>query len=79
MDEFLWRIVCCCMGIKDFLSEQASLCEYIWEVNTYMVITGEGHSGPDIWPKTLNQVTITKDIILIIWYKKAIKQMKINP
>ena len=67
------------MGIKDFSSEQASLCEYTWEVVACIVITGKGRSGPDIWPETLNQGIGTEDMILITWYKEAIKQTKINP
>ena len=52
--EFLWHGVCWRMGIKDSLPEQASLYEYTWEVVACMVIIGEGHSGPDIWPETPN-------------------------
>ena len=62
--EFLWRDVCRRMGIKDSMPEQASFCKYTWEVVVYMVITGKGRLGPDIWPKTLNQGTGTEDIIL---------------
>ena len=53
------------MGIKDFLPKQTSLCEYTWELIVYIVITGEGNLGLDIWLKTLNQATNTEDIILI--------------
>ena len=52
------------MGIKDSSPKQASFYEYTCEVVAYMVITGEGRSSPDIWPKTLNQGSGTKDIIL---------------
>ena len=38
-----------------------------------MVITNEGRSGPNIWPETPNQGTGTEDMILITWYKKAMK------
>ncbi len=44
-----------------------------------MVMTGEGHSGPDIWPETPNQGTSTEEMILTTWYKEAIKQSGINP
>ena len=44
-----------------------------------MVITGEGCSGPDIWPEIPNQGTGTEDIILTTWYKEVIKQTEINP
>ena len=67
------------MGIKDFSPKQASFCEYTWEVVACMVIIGKGHLGSDIWPETPNQGTNTKGMILIIWYKEAIKQMEINP
>ena len=30
-----------------------------------MVITGEGHSGPDIWSETPNPGTSTEDMIFI--------------
>lgn len=39
-----------------------------------MVMIEEGHTGPDIWPKSLNQNTDIEDIILTIWSKKTIKQ-----
>ncbi len=73
LGEFLWRGVCCRMGIKDSSSKQASLCEYTREVVTCMVMTGEGHSGLDIWPKTPHQGTGTEEMILITWYKEAMK------
>ncbi len=76
--EFLWRGVCRRMGIKDSLSEQASLCEYTWEVIACMVMTGKGRSGPDIWSETPNQDTGTKEMILTTWYKEAMKQSGIN-
>ena len=76
--EFLWRGVCRHIGIKDSLPEQASLCEYTWEVIACMVITGEERLDPDIWPETLNQGTGTEDMILTIWYKEAINQTEIN-
>ncbi len=44
-----------------------------------MVMTGEGCSGPDIWPETPNQGTSTEEMILTIWYKEAIKQSEITP
>lgn len=43
-----------------------------------MVITGKGYLGLDIWQKTPNQGFSSEDIILTIWYKEAIKQIKIN-
>ncbi len=79
MGEFLWRDVRRRMGIKDSLPEQASLCEYTWEIVACMVITGEGRSGPDIWPETSNQGTGTENMILTKWYKEAMKRRKINP
>ena len=69
--KFLWHGICRHMGIKDFLPEQASFCEYTWEVVACMMITGKRYSGLDIWPETLNQDTGTKDMILTTWYKKA--------
>ena len=44
-----------------------------------MVITGKGRSDSDIWSETLNQGTGTEDMILIIWYKEAMKQTEIDP
>ena len=79
MGEFLWRDVRRRMGIKDSLPEQASLCEYTWEIVACMVITGEGRSGPDIWPETPNQGTGTENMILTTWYKEAMKRREINP
>ena len=67
------------MGIKDFLPKQASFCEHTWEVIVYMVIISKKRSGPDIWPEISNKATNTEDIILTIWYKKAMKQTEINP
>lgn len=43
-----------------------------------MIIIDKGRSSPDIWPETPHQDTGTKDIILTIWYKEAIKQIEIN-
>lgn len=43
-----------------------------------MLITDKGHSGPDIWLKTLNKGTNTKDMILKTWFKKGVKRKKIN-
>ncbi len=44
-----------------------------------MVITSEGRSGPDIQPETSNQGTSTEEMILITWYKEAMKRSGINP
>ena len=66
------------MGIKNFLPKQASLYKYTWEVFAYMLITSERRLGPDIWPETPNQGTSTEDMIIIIWYKEAMKQTDIN-
>ena len=79
VSEFLWRSVCRCMSINDSLPKQVNFCEYTWEVVAYMMITGKGRSSSDMWPKTPNQSTGTKDIILTTWYKKAMKQTEINP
>ena len=79
VSEFLWHGVCRRMGIKNSSLEQASLCEYTWEVVACMVITGEERSSPDIWPETPNQGTGTEDMILTTWYKEAMKQTEINP
>ena len=32
-----------------------SLCKYTWEVVTYLILTGKGRPGPDIWPETPDQ------------------------
>ena len=50
--EFLCWSVCYRMHSKDFLPENASFCKKTWEIVAYMVITGKGNSGPNIWPKT---------------------------
>lgn len=47
------------MGIKDFLPEQASFCEYTWKVVVYMVMTSESCMDLDIW------LIRTEDMILI--------------
>ncbi len=78
MGEFLCRGIHCRMGIKEFSPKQASLCEHTWEVVAYMVMTGEGRSGLDIWPKTPNQDTSTEEMILITWYKEILKRNEIN-
>ena len=44
-----------------------------------MVITGKRYSDSDIWSKTPNKDTNTKDMIFIILYKEAMKKTKINP
>ncbi len=66
------------MGFKDFSPEQASLFEHTWEVVLCMVMTGDGRSGPDIWPETPNQGTSIEEMILTTWYKEAKKQSGIN-
>ncbi len=75
---FLWQNVCCYIGIKNSLPKQASFCEYTWEVITYMVITSNRYSSPDIWSEISNQGTSTEEMIFTIWYKEAIKHRKIN-
>ncbi len=77
--EFLWRDVCRRMGIKNSSPEQASFCEYTWEVVACMVITSERRSGLDIWPETPDQGTGTENMIITTWYKEAIKRREINP
>ncbi len=79
MDEFLWRGICCHMGIKDFLPKQSSLYEHTWEVITCMVMTSKVRSGLDIWPETPNQDTGTEEMILTTWYKEAMKYNRDNP
>lgn len=44
-----------------------------------MVITGKRCSGLNIWPKTPNQNTGIKDMILTTQYKETMKRTKINP
>ena len=66
LSEFLWWCVCCHINIKDSLPKQISFCEYTWEIVAYMVMTGKGRSGPDIWPETPNQSTDTKEVIFTI-------------
>lgn len=41
-------------------------------------MTNKKHSDADIWPRTLNHDTYIKDMTLTTWYKKAIKQKKLN-
>ncbi len=64
MGKFLWRGIRRRMGMKDSSPKQASLCEHTWKVVTCMVMTGEGRSGPNIWPETPNQGTGTEEMIL---------------
>lgn len=71
--EFLQRDIYYHMGIKDFLSEQASFYEYTWEIIIYIVMTDKGHSSLDIWLETPNQDTNTENMIRIIWYKEVMK------
>ena len=61
------------MDIKDFLPKQSSFYKFIWEVIAYMIMIDKKHLGPNIWPKIPNQGIGIKDIILTIWYKKAMK------
>lgn len=78
MSEFLWRGICCRIGIKDSLPKYTSFCEYIWEIFAYIVITGKGHSGLDIWLEKFDQSTGSEDMILTTWYNEAMKQREIN-
>lgn len=64
--EFLWWIVCRHIDIKDFLPKQASFCEYTCEIVSYIVITAKERLGPNIWPETPIQNTVTKNIIFTI-------------
>ena len=73
MDEFLWCDIYWHLDIKDSSPKQANHCDYTWEAATYIMITNKGRFGPYIWPKTPNQGTGTKDMILTTWYKKAMK------
>ena len=73
MGKFLLQNVCCHIVIKDSLPKQASLCEHTGEVVACIVMTGKRRLGPDSWPETPNQGTDTKEMILTIWYKEAIK------
>lgn len=66
------------MGIKNSLPKQVSFCEHIWEVVICIVMTGERFSGPYIWPESSNQSTDIEEMIFTIWYKKAMKQSRIN-
>lgn len=63
VDKFLQYDIYYHMDIKNFLLKQVSLYKYTWEVFVYMVITGKGYLGPNIWPKTSNQDTGSKDMI----------------
>lgn len=66
------------MKIKDSLPVQASLCEYTWEVVACMVMTGEGRTGSDIWPKIPNQGIGTEDMIIRTWSKEALDRKQSN-
>ena len=48
----LWCRHCCCTWIKSLTSAAHSLCNYIWKVIAYMVLTSKRRLGPDIWPET---------------------------
>lgn len=76
--EFLWQAICCCMKIKDFSRKQTNFCEYTLEIVACIMMTSKGHSGLDIWLETPNYGIDTKDMIHTTWYKKTIKQKKIN-
>lgn len=44
-----------------------------------MIITDKKRLSPDISPETPNQDTGTENMIFTTWYKKTIKQSRINP
>lgn len=79
IDEFSWQNIYCYIDIKDFVSKEVSLCKYTWKIIVYIIITGKRRLCPNIKPKTCNQGTNIKDMILNIWYKEVIEQKKLNP
>ena len=79
MGKFLYRGICYRIGIKDFLPKQTSFCEYTSNVVAYIVISGKGRSGLDIWPETPNQAIGTEDMIFTTGYEEATKRMEIHP
>lgn len=66
VSKFLYQGFHCYIGIKDFLLKQISLYKYIWKDIIYRVITSNRYLCLDIWSKTPNQNTNTKDMILTI-------------
>lgn len=55
MGYSLWHKYYYCMGIKNLISADRSLCKYIWEVILCMILTDKGYLRPDIWPEPLNK------------------------
>ncbi len=76
MGHSLWCRYCHRSGIKNSTPAARSLCEYTWEVVICMVLTGEGRLGPDIWPKTPQQVESTESMMRTTWNTEAMRQQK---
>ena len=72
----LWHRYCHCLRIKNLILATHSLCKYTWEVNAYIVLTGKGRLGPNIWPKTPKQAGSIENMIRLIWGKEAHWQYK---
>lgn len=60
---FLWRGYCHYSGIKNSIPGIQNLCKYTWEVVLCMVLTGKRLLEPNIWLKTLEQLSLLK-----IWW-----------
>ena len=42
----------------------------------YMILTCKGYLGPDIWPKTPNQVGNTESMMRTMWNTEAMRRRK---
>ncbi len=69
----LWHKYCRRLEIKDSTPAARSLCKYTWEVVIYMVLTGEGRLGPDIWLETPQQAESMESIMRITWNTEAMR------
>ncbi len=72
----LWRGHRRRSGIKDSISATHSLCEHTWEVILCMVLTNNGHLGPDIWPETPDQAEDTEKIMRTVWAEEVHRRQK---
>ncbi len=74
--HLLWRRYCRCLGIKDSIFAAHNLYKYTWRIVVYMVLTGEGRLGPDIWSETLQQAKTTENMMRIMWNAEVMWRQK---
>lgn len=66
----LWVLKILCLKKRTFVNILEKL------LLKYIVLSGKDCLGLNIWPKTSYQDLNTKDMIIIIWHRKTIKQKK---